>query len=84
MTGTGIGTSAIVSDIDGALRTTGGADAMARSRAVEKQYGVPANINDCTEAGMPDQQVGRVAFLQTVAHIKVPRQNLTPSFCFGQ
>jgi hypothetical protein len=57
---------------------------MAWGRAVEKQYGVPANINDCTEAGMPDQQVGRVAFLQTVAHIKVPRQNLTPSFCFGQ
>ena len=45
MTRSGTGTSAIVFDIDGALLTTGGADAMARSRAVEKQYGVPANIN---------------------------------------
>jgi len=57
MTRNRAGTSAIVSDIGGTLLTTGSADAMAWSRAVEEQYGVPANIDDCTEAGMPTRRL---------------------------
>ena len=57
MTHNGTGTSAIVFDIDGALLTTGGAGAMTRGRASQEQYGVPANINDRTEAGMPTRRL---------------------------
>ena len=57
MTRNGTGTSAIISDIDGTLLTTGSAGAMAWSRAVQEQYRVPANIDDCTEAGMPTRRL---------------------------
>jgi hypothetical protein len=33
---------------------------MAWGREFEEQYGVPASIDDYTEARMPDQEVGRV------------------------
>jgi len=44
---------------------------------------VPASIDDHTEAGMPDQKVGRVTFLKTAAHVKFSRGNLTRFFRFG-
>jgi hypothetical protein len=68
---------------NGTLLTTGGAGAMAWGRAFEEQYGVPASIDDYTEAGMPDQEVGRVTFLKTAAHVKFSRGNVTQFFCFG-
>jgi phosphoglycolate phosphatase-like HAD superfamily hydrolase len=54
--------TAVVFDIDGTLLTTGGAGAVAWGKAFEELYGVPANIEDYTEAGMPDAEVGRVTF----------------------
>jgi phosphoglycolate phosphatase len=54
--------AAVVFDIDGTLLTTGGAGAVAWGKAFAELYGVPANIEDYTEAGMPDQEVGRTTF----------------------
>jgi phosphoglycolate phosphatase-like HAD superfamily hydrolase len=62
----GNGVTAVVFDIDGTLLTTGGAGAMAWGQAFEEVYGVPASIEDYTEAGMPDQEVGRVTFTHVI------------------
>jgi phosphoglycolate phosphatase-like HAD superfamily hydrolase len=64
--GNGSGPVAVVFDIDGTLLTTGGAGAKAWGRAFEELYGVSANIEDFTEAGMPDQEVGRVTFVNVI------------------
>lgn len=58
--------TAIVFDIDGTLLTTGGAGAAAWGRAFEELYSVTANIEDFTEAGMPDHEVCRVTFLNVL------------------
>jgi phosphoglycolate phosphatase-like HAD superfamily hydrolase len=58
--------AAIVFDIDGTLLTTGGAGAVAWGKAFHELYGVPANIEDYTEAGMPDQEVGRITFAAVI------------------
>jgi hypothetical protein len=57
---------------------------MAWGREFEEQYGVPANIDDYTEAGMPDQEVGRVTFLKTVAHVRFSRGNPTHVLLLGR
>ncbi|MDQ2939489.1 MAG: HAD family hydrolase [Actinomycetota bacterium] len=53
---------AILFDIDGTLITTGGAGAVAWRRAFEELYGVSADINTFTHAGMTDPEVGRLTF----------------------
>ena len=58
--------AALVFDIDGTLITTGGAGARAWGEAFAELYGVPADIEDYTEAGMPDQEVGRVTFAAVI------------------
>jgi phosphoglycolate phosphatase-like HAD superfamily hydrolase len=64
--------TAIVFDIDGTLLTTGGAGARAWGRAFVELYGVPANIGDYTEAGMPDHEVGRVTFTHVIGRQPEP------------
>jgi beta-phosphoglucomutase-like phosphatase (HAD superfamily) len=54
--------AAVLFDIDGTLITTGGASAVAWRRSFEELYGVEADINAHTHAGMTDPQVGRVTF----------------------
>jgi phosphoglycolate phosphatase len=51
----------ILFDIDGTLITTGGAGAVAWSRAFEELHGTPMNIREVTESGMTDPEVGRTA-----------------------
>jgi phosphoglycolate phosphatase-like HAD superfamily hydrolase len=49
-------------DIDGTLVSTGGAGAVAWRRAFEELHGIPADIGDFTDAGMPDPDVGARTF----------------------
>ncbi len=49
-------------DIDGTLVSTGGAGAVAWSRAFEELHGVPADIGVFTDAGMTDPDVGAQTF----------------------
>src|SRR5215218_1772808 len=56
-------------DIDGTLVTTGGAGAVAWRRAFEDLHGIPADIGQFTDAGMPDPDVGAKTF-EAVLHRK--------------
>jgi phosphoglycolate phosphatase len=67
----------VVFDIDGTLLTTGGAGAVAWGRAFRELYGVPANIEDYTEGGMPDQEVGRVTFAHVIGREPEPGEIAT-------
>ena len=55
--------AAVVFDIDGTLLTTGGAGAVAWDLAFQHLYGRRANIEDFTEAGLPDHEVCRLTFV---------------------
>ena len=66
--------AAVVFDIDGTLLTTGGAGAQAWGRAFQELFGVPANIEDYTEAGMPDHEVGRVTFTHVIGRDPEPAE----------
>ena len=66
--------SAVVFDIDGTLLTTGGAGAAAWGRAFNELHGIPANIEDYTEAGMPDHEVCRVTFTHAVGREPTERE----------
>ena len=48
---------AVLFDIDGTLLTTGGAGAVAWSKAFEEVHGVPVDIETVTESGMTDSEV---------------------------
>ena len=65
---------AVLFDIDGTLITTGGAGAQAWGRAFADLYGVPANIEDVTQAGMPDQEVVAVTFRHVIGREPEPRE----------
>ena len=65
---------AVLFDIDGTLITTGGAGAQAWSRAFAELYNVPANIEDFTEAGMPDHDVVTVTFRHVLGREPEPRE----------
>jgi phosphoglycolate phosphatase len=65
---------AVLFDIDGTLITTGGAGAQAWSRAFTDLYGIPANIEEVTEAGMPDQVVVTVTFRHVIGREPAPRE----------
>ena len=66
---------AVLFDIDGTLITTGGAGAAAWGRAFADLYeGVSANIEDVTEAGMPDQEVVTVTFRHVLGRQPEPRE----------
>lgn len=49
-------------DIDGTLVSTGGAGAVAWKQAFQELHGIPADINEFTDAGMTDPDVGAKTF----------------------
>jgi phosphoglycolate phosphatase len=53
---------AVLWDIDGTLLTTGGAGAVAWQRAFQDLYGVEANIDEHTRAGMTDPEITEIIF----------------------
>ncbi|MDQ6726198.1 MAG: HAD family hydrolase [Actinomycetota bacterium] len=56
-------------DIDGTLVSTGGAGAVAWKQAFQELHGIPADINQFTDAGMTDPDVGAQTF-EAVLHRK--------------
>jgi phosphoglycolate phosphatase len=65
---------AVLFDIDGTLISTGGAGAVAWSHAFADLYGLAANIEEVTEAGMPDQEVVAVTFRHVIGREPSPRE----------
>lgn len=59
---------AVLWDIDGTLLTTGGAGAVAWQRAFEELYGVEANIDEHTRAGMTDPEITEIIFADVIGH----------------
>jgi phosphoglycolate phosphatase len=57
---------AVLWDIDGTLLYTGGAGAIAWQRAFEELYGVEANIDEHTRAGMTDPEITEIVFREVV------------------
>lgn len=53
-------------DIDGTLLVTGGAGAVAWQRAFEEQWGVEANIEEHTQAGMTDPEIAAIVFREVI------------------
>ncbi len=58
---------AVLFDIDGTLLTTGGAGAVAWSKAFVDVHGVPVDIEKVTESGMTDSEVAS-ASLRSILH----------------
>jgi phosphoglycolate phosphatase len=61
-------------DIDGTLVTTGGAGAAAWTRAFEDLHGIPADIGQFTDAGMPDPDVGARTFEAVLHRAPTPHE----------
>jgi phosphoglycolate phosphatase-like HAD superfamily hydrolase len=59
----------VLFDIDGTLVSTGGAGAVAWKQAFQELHGIPADINEFTDAGMTDPDVGAKTF-EAVLHRK--------------
>jgi phosphoglycolate phosphatase len=57
---------AILFDIDGTLLYTGGAGAVAWQRAFQELYGVEANIEEHTHAGMTDPEIAEIVFREVM------------------
>jgi phosphoglycolate phosphatase-like HAD superfamily hydrolase len=53
-------------DIDGTLLVTGGAGAVAWQRAFEEKWGVEANIEEHTQAGMTDPEIAAIIFREVI------------------
>jgi phosphoglycolate phosphatase-like HAD superfamily hydrolase len=53
-------------DIDGTLLVTGGAGAVAWQRAFAEQWGVEANIEEHTRAGMTDPEIAAIIFREVI------------------
>jgi phosphoglycolate phosphatase-like HAD superfamily hydrolase len=58
--------AAILFDIDGTLLVTGGAGAVAWQRAFRELYGVDANIEEHTHAGMTDPEIAAIVFREVI------------------
>jgi len=65
---------AVLWDIDGTLLTTGGAGAVAWQRAFQELYGVEANIDEHTRAGMTDPEITEIIFAEVVGHAPTPEE----------
>jgi len=65
---------AVLWDIDGTLLTTGGAGAVAWQRAFEELYGVEANIDEHTRAGMTDPEITEIIFDEVVGREGTPEE----------
>jgi phosphoglycolate phosphatase len=57
---------AVLFDIDGTLLVTGGAGAVAWQRAFRELYGVEANIEEHTHAGMTDPEIAEIVFREVI------------------
>lgn len=57
---------AVLFDIDGTLLVTGGAGAVAWQRAFLELYGVEANIEEHTRAGMTDPEIVEIIFREVI------------------
>jgi phosphoglycolate phosphatase len=57
---------AVLWDIDGTLLVTGGAGAVAWQRAFQQQWGVEANIEEHTQAGMTDPEIAAIIFREVI------------------
>jgi phosphoglycolate phosphatase len=66
---------AVLWDIDGTLLTTGGAGAVAWQRAFEDLYGVEANIDEHTRAGMTDPEITEIIFARVVGRPGTPEEH---------
>jgi phosphoglycolate phosphatase len=66
---------AVLWDIDGTLLTTGGAGAVAWQRAFEDLYGVEANIDEHTRAGMTDPEITEIIFADVVGRPGTPEEH---------
>ena len=58
--------AAVLFDIDGTLLVTGGAGAVAWQRAFLELYGVEANIEEHTHAGMTDPEIAAIVFREVI------------------
>lgn len=65
---------AILFDIDGTLLYTGGAGAVAWQRAFEELYGVEADIEEHTHAGMTDPEITEVVFREVIGREGTERE----------
>ncbi|HEY2054523.1 MAG TPA: HAD hydrolase-like protein [Solirubrobacterales bacterium] len=65
---------AVLWDIDGTLISTGGAGAVAWQRAFEELYGVAANIDEHTRAGMTDPEITEIIFNEVVGREGSPEE----------
>lgn len=65
---------AVLWDIDGTLLTTGGAGAVAWQRAFEELYGVEANIDEHTRAGMTDPEITAIVFKEVIGREGTPEE----------
>jgi phosphoglycolate phosphatase-like HAD superfamily hydrolase len=66
---------AVLWDIDGTLLTTGGAGAVAWQRAFQELYGVEANIDEHTRAGMTDPEITEIIFDEVVGRPGTPEEH---------
>lgn len=65
---------AVLFDIDGTLLYTGGAGAVAWQRAFEELYGVEADIEEHTHAGMTDPEITEVVFREVIGREGTERE----------
>jgi phosphoglycolate phosphatase-like HAD superfamily hydrolase len=63
---------AVLFDVDGTLLTTGGAGALAWSRACERLHGKAVDIERITESGMTDTAVARSALADALGRDAIP------------
>lgn len=57
---------AVLFDIDGTLLVTGGAGAVAWQRAFRELYGIDADIEEHTHAGMTDPEIAAIVFREVI------------------
>jgi phosphoglycolate phosphatase-like HAD superfamily hydrolase len=61
-------------DIDGTLLVTGGAGAVAWQRAFQEKWGVEANIEEHTRAGMTDPEIAAIIFREVIGREGTPEE----------
>ena len=73
---------AVLFDIDGTLLVTGGAGAVAWQRGFEELYGVEANIEEHTDAGMTDPEIAAIVFRAAIGRDGSPEERSKAIGCY--
>jgi phosphoglycolate phosphatase len=73
---------AVLFDIDGTLLVTGGAGATAWQRAFDDLYGVEANIDEHTDAGMTDPEIAAIVFREVIGRDGAPGERAKAIGCY--